>query len=181
MSERWYPIRGLRLHREPDSNMIEARIRSNSPESTMALARSMARRALPGDRFHLEGDLGAGKTTFVRGFVVGLDHPDPREVSSPTFAIHHTYEGGRMRVHHLDLYRLEAGEEMERQGILDPIRDQDAVCLIEWSERLPLEAQAATASITFCHDFLAGAEVRELVVHYINATAKARLHSLPES
>ncbi|HMS16734.1 MAG TPA: tRNA (adenosine(37)-N6)-threonylcarbamoyltransferase complex ATPase subunit type 1 TsaE [Planctomycetota bacterium] len=110
---------------------------THSPDETRSLAFELARSARGGDLIFLIGDLGAGKTTFVRGFVEGLGHPEPREVSSPTFAIHHIYEGGRLRVHHLDLYRLESDGQMGVQGVLDPLDDASAVCLVEWSEYLP--------------------------------------------
>ena len=97
---------------------------------------AFAGRLQAGDRVYLQGPLGAGKTTFVRGVVRGLGHPDPREVASPTFALHHRYEGGRLPVDHLDLYRLPAPVDLFSEGLDTVIEDRDAVTFIEWPERL---------------------------------------------
>ena len=78
---------------------------SNSAEETIAAGRSYARNARQGDVFALTGDLGAGKTQFVKGFVAGLG--SSAEVTSPTFVLVHEYEGGRLPVYHFDFYRLE--------------------------------------------------------------------------
>ena len=118
--------------------MNDAAFMAMSADETESLAARLAVGLRGGDRLLLHGDLGGGKTTFVRGLVRGLGHPDPREVASPTYALHHRYEGGRLPVDHLDLYRLEGVEDaMEWQGILDPLDDGDAVAVIEWPDRLP--------------------------------------------
>lgn len=115
----------------------------NSAEATEAFGARLGRELRGGDLLLLSGGLGAGKTTFVRGLLRGLDFPDPREAASPTFAIHHRYEGGRCPINHLDLYRLEDPLAAARQGLLDPLDDAQAVTAIEWSERLPNLAQPA--------------------------------------
>jgi len=79
----------------------------------------------------------------VRGLLRGLDHPDPREVCSPTFALHHRYEGGRLLVDHLDLFRIEDAAAAERQGLLDPLADRGGLVVIEWWERLERQPQPA--------------------------------------
>ncbi len=118
--------------------MSERGFTTASPEATEAAGAALATLLEPGDAILLFGDLGGGKTTFVRGLVRGLGHPDPREVASPTFAIHHRYEGGRLPVDHLDLYRLEGVEDaMAWQGVLDPLDDPSGISVIEWPERLP--------------------------------------------
>lgn len=118
--------------------MSDRTVTTSSPEETEAVAAAVAATLEGGDCLLLRGDLGGGKTTFVRGLVRGLAHPDPREVASPTFAIHHRYEGGRLPVDHLDLYRLEGIEDaLEWQGVLDPLDDPAAVSVVEWPERLP--------------------------------------------
>lgn len=112
------------------------------PEDTEALAASLAPGLRAGDVIYLQGDLGGGKTTWTRGLMKGLGHPDPREVASPTFALHHRYVGGRLPVDHLDLYRLEGVDALRRQGVLDPLDDPTSVCVIEWAERLEADASA---------------------------------------
>lgn len=123
--------------------MPETTVRTDGPEESEALARRLARGLEPGDLILLGGPLGAGKTTFTRGLLKGLDHPDPREVASPTFALHHRYEGGRLAVDHLDLYRIGDVAAASRQGLLDPLQASDGVCVVEWWERLERSPDAA--------------------------------------
>ena len=105
-------------------------ITTSEPE-TAIVARNLARTLAPGDVLLLSGNLGAGKTAFVRGLADGLGI-DPDDVSSPTFTLVHEYRGGRLTLYHADLYRLERAatddlglEELDR-GVL----------AIEWPDRL---------------------------------------------
>ena len=106
---------------------------TKSEEETQQVARELATRLKAGDVLLLSGNLGAGKTTFVRGLAEGLGI-DPAEVSSPTFTIVHEYRGGRLALYHADLYRLErtATEDvgLEEMGV------KDGVLAIEWPDRL---------------------------------------------
>ena len=102
-------------------------------DGTCALAAAVAALTVAGDLIVLLGDLGAGKTAFVKGLVAALGSPDP--VTSPTFTIAQRYDGGRLRVHHLDAYRL-AGPEEAADLALDELLDDDAVTVIEWGDRL---------------------------------------------
>ena len=105
---------------------------SNSPEATAAAGAECARGARRGDVYGLTGDLGAGKTQFVKGFVVELGSGE--QVTSPTFALIHEYSGGRIPVYHFDFYRLETADEVARLG-LDEYLFGDGVCIIEWGDR----------------------------------------------
>jgi tRNA threonylcarbamoyladenosine biosynthesis protein TsaE len=115
---------------------------SNSAEETIAAGRSYARDARRGDVFALTGDLGAGKTQFVKGFVAGLG--STAEVTSPTFVLVHEYEDGRLPVYHFDFYRIEHSDSVLRLGFDDYVFD-DGVSLIEWADRhsdlIPKEAK----------------------------------------
>ena len=102
---------------------------TGSPEETEALAARLARLLSPGDVVHLHGELGAGKTTFVRGAARALGVTQP--VSSPTFTIGHRYDSDPP-VAHLDLYRI-VGLDPEEWGDLEPYFD-GTVAFVEWPE-----------------------------------------------
>src|SRR5688572_31948590 len=106
---------------------------THSEEETAAVARTLAADLNAGDVLLLSGNLGAGKTAFVRGLAMGLG-VDPADVSSPTFTLVHEYRGGRLTLYHADLYRLEriATEDLglEEMGV------SDGVLAIEWPDRL---------------------------------------------
>lgn len=101
----------------------------------MALAAEVAGRLRQGDLVLLEGDLGAGKTTFVRGLARGLGI-DEREVQSPTFTLVRLYRGP-LPLAHVDLYRLERSPELAELG-LEELLDE-AVVAVEWGDRLRIE------------------------------------------
>lgn len=108
-------------------------ITSCSEQETRDIASAFARDLSMGAVLLLSGDLGAGKTAFVRGLAAGLGI-DPGDVTSPTFTIVHEYRGGRLPLIHVDLYRLDRAD-LDEIGL-----DQDlaatGVIAIEWSERL---------------------------------------------
>jgi tRNA threonylcarbamoyladenosine biosynthesis protein TsaE len=106
---------------------------THSQEETERVARELAGTLNAGDVLLLSGNLGAGKTAFVRGLAMGLG-VDPADVSSPTFTLIHEYRGGRLALYHADLYRLEraATEDigLEDAGVAE------GVLAIEWPDRL---------------------------------------------
>ena len=105
---------------------------SDSPEATAAAGLECARNAAAGDVFALTGDLGAGKTQFVKGFVAGIG--SAAEATSPTFTLIHEYSGGRWPVYHFDFYRLDTADQVTALG-LDEYLYGDGVCIIEWADR----------------------------------------------
>lgn len=107
---------------------------SRSPEETVAYGRAFAEHVRPGLVIGLKGDLGAGKTQFVRGITQGLGSTD--RVHSPTFAILNEYRSGRLPVYHIDLYRLETADAIHSAGMEEYFRQEDGLTLIEWFERL---------------------------------------------
>ena len=108
-------------------------ITTHSESETSAVGREFAATLTSGAVVLLFGDLGAGKTAFVRGMAEGLDVA-PAEVSSPTFTLVQEYRGGRLTLYHVDLYRLQAGE-VDDLG-LDELTEE-GVTAIEWPDRLP--------------------------------------------
>ena len=107
---------------------------TRSQDETAAIGRRLAPTLVPGAIVLLEGGLGAGKTSFVRGLAQGLGF-DPQEVSSPTFTLIQEYRGGRLTLYHVDLYRL-ASVEVDELG-LDEVSVAGGVTAIEWPDRLP--------------------------------------------
>jgi tRNA threonylcarbamoyladenosine biosynthesis protein TsaE len=106
---------------------------TSSEEQTREVAARLAGELAPGTVILLHGDLGAGKTAFVRGLAEGLGVAED-EVSSPTFTLVHEYRGGRLPLYHADLYRLPAGASLDELG-LDEVAEE-GVLAIEWPERL---------------------------------------------
>lgn len=108
---------------------------THSAEETFELAYQISEGITEPALFLLEGDLGAGKTVFAKGIAAGLDI-DPADVNSPTFTIVNQHDG-RMRLYHLDLYRIEGGvDELRAIGLEEMLNEANAVVVIEWPERL---------------------------------------------
>ena len=105
---------------------------TTGPEDTERAGAELAARLRPGDVVLVSGELGAGKTTFVRGALraLGVDGP----VTSPTFVVGHAFDGASGPVSHLDLYRL-AGMGDEDPGLLEPFFASDAIVFVEWPEQ----------------------------------------------
>ena len=111
---------------------IHLTLHSASPEETRALAAALALELEPGTCLGMDGDLGAGKTTFVQGLCRALEVAEP--VASPTFVLLRVYRG-RLAVYHFDTYRLEHVEELDDLGA-DEYLWGDGVSLVEWAERV---------------------------------------------
>lgn len=107
---------------------------SHSVEETEAIAAEVAARLVGGECIALDGDLGAGKTQFVRGLVRALGG-DPRAVSSPTFVLLHVYDSGRLKVFHLDAYRVHGSEDFDSIGFAE-LLEQRGVVVVEWPTKV---------------------------------------------
>jgi tRNA threonylcarbamoyladenosine biosynthesis protein TsaE len=107
---------------------------SHSVEQTEAIAADLARALVGGNCVALYGELGAGKTQFVRGLVRGLDG-NPHTVSSPTFILLNVYDSGRLKVFHLDAYRLHGPADFEAIGFAE-LLEQGGIVVIEWADRV---------------------------------------------
>ena len=125
-------------------------------------ASNFATRLQPGDVVCLTGDLGAGKTVFTRGVARGLGYADA--VTSPTFALMHVYEGGRLPVYHFDLYRLNNADDLESVGCEEYIQGT-GVCIFEWAERAPEAMPNHAKWVTIKTDFDKDSNYREVYLH----------------
>ena len=109
---------------------------TNSPEETIALGRELAPQLAPPKIVVLRGDLGAGKTTLVKGIAEGFHAASHDDVTSPTFTLIHEYRGPSVNLYHVDLYRIDTPRELETLGLDDLMMD-NSVLLIEWGEKFP--------------------------------------------
>lgn len=107
------------------------KLRSHSRAETEAIASAVSRLVFVDDVILLLGDMGAGKTAFAQGFGSGLGISEP--ITSPTFNLVHTYDGGRLVMHHADLYRLDRSGEVSDLA-LGELVEGDGVLLVEWGE-----------------------------------------------
>ena len=111
-------------------------ITTHSAEETISLGRTLADLLAPPKLVLLRGELGAGKTTLVKGIAAAFEAAAEEDVTSPTFTLVHEYRGPRTNLYHIDLYRVDTARELETLG-LDDLRSDDSVLLIEWGEKFP--------------------------------------------
>jgi len=109
---------------------------THSPEETIAFGRTLAELLAPPKLVLLRGDLGAGKTTLVKGIAAAFDAASEEDVTSPTFTLVHEYHGPCVTLYHIDLYRIDTQRELETLA-LDDLRTDNSVLLIEWGEKFP--------------------------------------------
>ncbi len=143
---------------------------SHGVEQTRRLGAHLGKLLQPGDALLLEGDFGSGKTTFTQGIAGGLGI-DNRYVNSPTFTLVNEYRGGRHRLYHIDLYRLEDNDQVATLG-LDDYFDGSGVTVIEWpgvgeawlpQERLLVRLAHLSETKRTLRFYAAGPRYRELV------------------
>jgi tRNA threonylcarbamoyladenosine biosynthesis protein TsaE len=125
----------LIVMREATPETVQETI-TDSPEETIALGRELVALLAPPKLVLLRGDLGAGKTTLVKGIAAGFGAAAEEDVTSPTFTLIHEYRGARANLFHIDLYRIDTQRELETLA-LDDLRSNDSVLLIEWGEKFP--------------------------------------------
>jgi tRNA threonylcarbamoyladenosine biosynthesis protein TsaE len=109
---------------------------THSPEETIALGRMFMSLLAPPKIVLLRGDLGAGKTTLVKGIAAGFQGASEDDVTSPTFTLVHEYRGPTANLYHIDLYRVDTQRQLETLG-LDDLISENSVLLIEWGEKFP--------------------------------------------
>jgi tRNA threonylcarbamoyladenosine biosynthesis protein TsaE len=109
---------------------------THSAEETVAFGHALAAHLHPPLLILLRGDLGAGKTTLVKGIALGFHAASADDVTSPTFTLVHEYRGPRATLYHIDLYRVDTDRDLETLG-LDDLMDPGNILLIEWGEKFP--------------------------------------------
>jgi tRNA threonylcarbamoyladenosine biosynthesis protein TsaE len=109
---------------------------THSADETISLGRTLAGFLAPPTLVLLRGDLGAGKTTLVKGIAAAFAAASEEDVTSPTFTLVHEYRGPHANLFHIDLYRIDTPRELETLG-LDDLRSDNSILLIEWGEKFP--------------------------------------------
>ena len=129
----------------------EKRFKTRSVGGTLAVARTIAETLTAPRVVVLRGELGAGKTTLVKGWVEALGLGGAEEVTSPTFTLVHEYGKAGRKVYHLDLYRLQTERELATLGLEEMGEEEGAVVLIEWGEKFASVMERADAEVGMAH------------------------------
>lgn len=133
---------------------------THSAEETTELGRRLVADLKPGSIVLLRGDLGAGKTTMVKGIAEGFQAAKAEDVTSPTFTLIHEYRGPAVTLFHIDLYRIDTQRELDTLA-LDDLMTPQSILLIEWGEKFARFAQERDVEIAIEHR---GAEDRVITV-----------------
>ena len=116
------------------SATVTREVITHSAEETIGFGRTLVKLLAPPKLVLLRGDLGAGKTTLVKGIASAFEAAAEDDVTSPTFTLVHEYRGPRANLFHIDLYRVDTPRELETLG-LDDLRSENSILLIEWGEK----------------------------------------------
>jgi tRNA threonylcarbamoyladenosine biosynthesis protein TsaE len=119
---------------------------TDSAEETVAFGRTLREILTPPKLVLLRGDLGAGKTTMVKGIAAAFEAASEEDVTSPTFTLIHEYRGERAILFHIDLYRIDTPRELDTLA-LDDLRSENSILLIEWGEKFPRLVQECDLEI----------------------------------
>src|SRR5205814_558007 len=145
------PTTNHRSYTGLSTRMTTREFTTHSADETIVLGRSLAAALAPPKLVVLRGELGAGKTTLVKGIAEGFQAASADNVTSPTFTLVHEYRGPEVILYHIDLYRVDTQRELETLG-LDDLRDDESVLLIEWGEKFHrFEQERSPFSMRFQH------------------------------
>lgn len=133
-----------------ETNLLKGTFLCKSEAETIALGCALGERLPPNSVLCLFGDLGAGKTTFIKGIAAGASGTLPEHVNSPTFVYLNIYEGYPQTVYHFDLYRLRDSDEFLGMGF-DEFFFAGGLCCVEWSERIAALLPENCLKITLVH------------------------------
>ncbi len=123
---------------------------THSAEETTDLGRQLARELKPGSVVLLRGDLGAGKTTLVKGIAEAFHAAEAESVTSPTFTLIHEYRGPEVTLFHIDLYRIDTQRELDTLA-LDDLMEPNTILLIEWGEKFERFAKERDVEVAIEH------------------------------
>ncbi len=123
---------------------------THSAEETTQLGRQLAQELNPGGIVLLRGDLGAGKTTLIKGVAEGFQAASAEDVTSPTFTLIHEYRGPEVSLYHIDLYRIDTQRELDTLA-LDDLMDANSILLIELGEKFERFVRERNAEISIEH------------------------------
>lgn len=132
---------------ETGARELRREVITNSPEETIDFGRTFVELLAPPKLVLLRGDLGAGKTTLVKGIAAAFEAASEENVTSPTFTLIHEYRGPRASLYHIDLYRIDTQRELDTLA-LDDLRGEDSILLIEWGEKFPRFVQECDVEIS---------------------------------
>jgi tRNA threonylcarbamoyladenosine biosynthesis protein TsaE len=135
-------------------------VHTHSAEETTELGRQLAAELKPGSIVLLRGDLGAGKTTMVKGIAEGFQAAKAEDVTSPTFTLIHEYRGPAVTLYHIDLYRIDTQRELDTLA-LDDLMTPQSILLIEWGEKFERFVRERDREITIQHE---GGDNRQIIV-----------------
>jgi tRNA threonylcarbamoyladenosine biosynthesis protein TsaE len=122
------------VREQTSASQLLREITTHSADETIAFGRTLAEVLAPPKLVLLRGDLGAGKTTLVKGIASGFEAAEEQDVTSPTFTLVHEYRGARASLYHIDLYRIDTQRELDTLA-LDDLAADDSILLIEWGEK----------------------------------------------
>ena len=140
-----------RVNQPAKISEILREITTHSAEETIAFGRTLAELLAPPKLVLLRGDLGAGKTTLVKGIAAAFEAAAEDDVTSPTFTLVHEYHGPRANLYHIDLYRVDTQRELDTLA-LDDLRSDDSILLIEWGEKFPRLVRERDVEISLDRD-----------------------------
>lgn len=124
------------VRKQTSAHQTLREIHTHSADQTIAFGRTLGDLLAPPKLVLLRGDLGAGKTTLVKGIAGAFQAAAEEDVTSPTFTLIHEYRGPRVNLYHIDLYRIDTQRELDTLA-LDDLRASDSILLIEWGEKFP--------------------------------------------
>jgi tRNA threonylcarbamoyladenosine biosynthesis protein TsaE len=149
------------VNSETKARELLREVTTASAEETIAFGRTLTSLLAPPRLVLLRGDLGAGKTTLVKGIAVAFEAAAEEDVTSPTFTLIHEYRGPRATLFHIDLYRIDTQRELDTLA-LDDLRSEDSILLIEWGEKFARFARERDVEISLERE---GEDGRRITIH----------------